>query len=86
MPIKDLIEDMYVEMEYMERNVDTMSFEELSIMIKNFDFHYKTALDTHAYKWIDLQTKTALTSVLVTAYTFKKRFDEKFMNIKVSLA
>lgn len=86
MAIKDLIEDMYVEMEYMERNVDTMSFEELSIMITNFDFHYKTALNTHAYKWIDYQTKTALNSLLVNAYAFRKRFDEKFMNIRVCLA
>lgn len=86
MAIKDLIEDMYVEMEYMERNVDTMSFEELSIMIKNFDFHYKMALGKHAYTYLDDETKSSLTSVLVHAYAFKKRFDSKVMNIRVCLA
>lgn len=86
MAITDLIEDMYVEMEYMERNIDTMSFEELSAMISNFNFHYAMALNKHTHGHLDYQTMTSLNSVLVNAYAFKKRFDEKFMNMRVSLA
>ena len=86
MEINNLITDMYVEMEYMERNIDNMSFGELSIMINNFEFHYKMAHRKHAYEYIDDQTRGSLTTVLVHAYAFKKRFYNRLMGIRVCLA
>ena len=86
MAIKDLITDMYVEMEYMEHNIDTMSFEEIHIMLNNFEFHYKLANEKHAYTYLDDETKSSLTSVLVHAFSFRKRFYNKLMDIRVCLA
>ena len=77
---QELIEDMYEAMEYLQRNLDKISFAEMHEMITIID-----GITIMLKKWVTEETKVSVTTVLVNWSQLKIKTQRALMNSRVVL-